>query len=133
MKLLLLLLILLIFSCTPQKRLNRLLRAHPELVSKDTVFVNDTVRISSVTHDSVFHYLQPDTLVLVKDRLTMKYFYNVKDSTVYLSGKCDTVFMIRKIPVTINSVTGTPGGWFDWWKILAIALAVLCLILFFRK
>lgn len=133
MKLLPLLLIALLFSCSPQKRLNRLLKAHPELVKKDTIWRLDTTIIKEVKTDSVFHYLQPDTLTIVKDRLTMKYFYNVKDSTVYLSGKCDTVFVVKKIPVTINSVTGTNGGWFDWWKVVAIALALLCLYLILKR
>jgi hypothetical protein len=43
-KLLYISLIALLFSCSPQKRLNRLVKKHPELVKIDTITVRDTIR-----------------------------------------------------------------------------------------
>ena len=101
-------------SCTPQKKLHRLLKKHPELVRTDTirvihidtipeihvntVFMTDT---STSQLDSIFHAYQgkidstlafrmkgeirnyivnrpflPDTLVQVKDGITVKIFQN---------------------------------------------------------
>lgn len=82
MKYITLLLAVLVTACTPQQRLNRLLRKHPELTRTDTVFTTvtipadtlvvtqpitldaDTVRLRAIT-DSLFHLLtqHPDTSV----------------------------------------------------------------------
>lgn len=39
-------------SCTPQQRLNRLLKKHPELVKHDTVFIEKTITIAEVKADT---------------------------------------------------------------------------------
>lgn len=66
---------------------------------QDTIKVVDTIFIPTVQRDTVFHYLQKDTIVIKKEHLTMKYYFNSKDSTVYLSGKCDSIYKFKVISV----------------------------------
>lgn len=118
-------------SCTPQDRLNRLIRKHPELVKRDTVWTKDTVVVNGTSADTSFYFYQKDTVVIKKDQLTLKYFFN-KDSTIYISGKCDTITVIKEVPTYINSVTSKYTG--RDIKLIIIVLAVLAILyLLFRR
>jgi hypothetical protein len=95
----------------------------------------DTVVTDSVVTDTIFkHNLVRDTLTLHKDKLTVKYFYNTTDSTVYLWGKCDsdTVFVQKQI---INMAEGRSGFWHfirvNWFAI--VVLLVFSLLFLFSK
>ena len=91
--------ILFLFSCSPQKRLNRIVRKHPELVKTDTIVVRDTIRdtISITTElvrlDTIFSLNEiHDTITITKDNLTIRYYYDTVHDKVYISGECDTIF-----------------------------------------
>jgi hypothetical protein len=94
---------LLLCSCSPEKRLARLLRQHPELVKKDTIWRRDTTISKEVSKDSSFYYYQTDTVFMREGKLTVKYVMN-HDSTVYISGKCDADTIIKLVPQIINNV-----------------------------
>lgn len=91
-----------LLSCTPQKKLQRLIRKHPELM--ETKVTYDTIVTDSVYTDTVFQFNRVrDTVVLQKERLTVKYFYNNSDSTVYLSGECESdTIVVEKIINTVR-------------------------------
>jgi len=66
-----------------------------------------TATIPSVVHDTVinehfFHEITKDTLILEKDRLTVRIFHDTITREVYIKGECDTVtiekIVERKIP-----------------------------------
>jgi hypothetical protein len=122
------------FSCSPEKKLQRLIRKHPELIKTDTVWRTDTVIVKEVFKDSVFKLFEShDTVTIIKDRLTIKHFYNKHDSTVYLSGKCDTDTIIKEVPVVVNSVTAEIDYIEKYKTWLMLLLAVLIVILLLRK
>lgn len=99
------LLILFLFaSCTPSQRIARILAHHPELIKSDTIHVTDTIITEGVKKDSSFYFYQKDTIVVRKDNLTMKYYFN-RDSTIYLSGEIKTDTIYKDRIVTINSVS----------------------------
>lgn len=90
-------------SCSSEQRLARLIKKHPELVSKDTIFKRDTTIVNGVEHDTVFKSgITRDTVIIKDHQLTIKYFNDGK--TTYIKGKCDTVFVVKEIPIQINSV-----------------------------
>lgn len=97
-------LLILLASCSPEKHLARFLHRHPGLVKTDTVWVKDTVTVFGTRTDTIIKIWQKDTVIIKKDQLTIKYFMR-NDSTVYLEGKCDTVTIIREVPVTVSSVS----------------------------
>jgi len=95
-----LLLILLLSSCSPQYRLNRLIALHPELKTPDTIFIRDSLIVPQVQVDTMFDFKTiRDTVIIQKDRLQIK-LRKIRD-TLFLTGQCkgDTVYINRKIPV----------------------------------
>ena len=130
-------LILLVVSCSPKMRFTRLVEKFPHLLTSDTITVHDTVRVEvpKVVHDTIinehfFHEITRDTLVLQKERLTVKIFHDTIKKNVFIKGECDTVtvekIVERKIPIKYYEKTPT------WRKILnQVLLWSLILILLY--
>lgn len=118
-----------LLSCSPAKRFNRLITKYPYLLTTDSVVVHDTVRIvvPEVHTDTVVTLKElTDTVVLTKDRVTVKAWYVPKEKKVYLQGKCDPVYITKvvtkKIPVKYYEH-------YPWWKkFLNNALAFLFIL-----
>jgi hypothetical protein len=95
---------IILLSCSPKQRFDRLIKNHPYLLTTDTLVVRDTIRITvpEVKVDTVVKVDQLyDTITIIKDQLKVK-VWRVRDS-VFINGKCDTVFIDkiieRKVPV----------------------------------
>jgi len=130
MKNLLILLLLISAACSPQKRLNRLERNHPELFRVDTIFKVDTFKVEGVRLDTVFkNEITLDTVTIVKDNVIIKYFNDGK--TVYLAGETKTVEKIVKYPIQVKAaVIRETTNKIAWWVYLIggiMALAILIL------
>lgn len=111
-----LLIILLLASCSPTKRFNRLIEKYPYLITSDTVVIRDTITlyIPEVHTDTVVTLKQLiDTVTISKDRVTVKTWYVPKEKKVYIQGKCDPVYITkiveRKVPVKYYEK-------YPWWK-----------------
>lgn len=96
-------LLILLQSCTPAQRLGRLVSKHPELVGIDTIYKQDTTIIESVRADSTFIFSHvTDTFYMDKDRLHVKIVrYN---DTIRVFGECATDTIIKEIMVQTNEV-----------------------------
>jgi len=119
--------LILLSSCTCNYHLNRAKLKCGYSFKSDTVFKKDTVLINSVQTHTVFHYNQKDTVIVKEGRLTMKYFYN--DSTVYLAGKCDTVFVVKDVPVVVNQTEVKESNPWYLWVIIFLLLIMLIKLL----
>ena len=92
--------LLLCSACSPQRRLSRLLENHPELTVSDTVRFRDTVAIPAATADTFVDLkTMTDTVIIEKERLSVKLFK--QHDTLYVEGKCaaDTIYRELRIPV----------------------------------
>lgn len=126
----LLLLVISIYSCSPSKRLSRLLKAHPELLTKDTLHIHDTIKIESHSIDTTFiHTASNDTVVIEDSVMVIKYVNNGK--TVYLKGECKDreVIVEKKIPYDkIVAVTKEVKPWYVkylwWWLMLTLGVII---------
>lgn len=118
-------------SCTPQKRLDRLIRRHPELVRVDSVKIIDTVITRDVSVDTMRVMNTHDTFIVNRDRLTVQVIRH--QDSIYVFGKCsgDTVVIEKKVPVKIIEANGAKE--FPSWIFNAVTLLILLLVLFFRK
>lgn len=127
--------LLILLSCAPQRRFDRLVKKYPYLLTSDTLIVKDTIRdtiritVPEVEIDTVVDaYKLYDTITLYKDRIRVK-VWRVKDK-VYISGKCDTIYIekpiermvYRKIPIKIYEKT-------PWYKTLLNNIIGILLIL----
>jgi hypothetical protein len=126
-------LLILLASCSPAKRFNRLIEKYPYLLTQDTLIVHDTITlyVPEVHTDTVVTLKQlTDTITLTKDRVTVKAWYVPKEKKVYIQGKCDPVYITkiveRKIPITYYEK-------YPWWKKLLnnlLAFFIIFVILF---
>jgi len=125
--------ILILASCTPQKRLNRLVKKHPELIKVDTLSVHDTIHTETIKADTVFKdttflRLLRDTITVVNDRLRIN-TYHYRDS-IFIEGECigDTIIREIRVPYKyIQPVTKvkTPA----YIIILLVGLVILLILL----
>ena len=99
--------------------------------SSDTILRVDTVITKDVSTDTVFKYYTKDTVVIREGKLTVKYFYNSHDSTVFLQGKCDADTVIRKVPVIVNKYK---TSWYEskslWWLLFFVAAILIVRAIF---
>jgi len=125
-----------LFACTPQRRFTRLIDKYPHLLTTDTLTIHDTVRVEvpKVVHDTIinehfFTEITRDTLVLQKERLTIKIFHDTIKKNVYIKGECDTItvekIVERKIPIKYYERTPTWKKIINWILLAAIILAIL--------
>lgn len=124
--------LILLSSCTCNYHLNRAKLKCGYSFKSDTVLKKDTVLINSVQTHTVFYYNQKDTVIVKEGRLTMKYFYS--DSTVYLAGKCDTVFVVKDVPIVVNKteVKESHPWWVHVFLILLAITGIVFVVLTFR-
>lgn len=123
------LLLVLLFGCDAEKRMSRIVKRNPGLIKSDTVWTLDTIYSQGAIKDSTFHFYQTDTVVMEKDNLTVKYFFN-HDSTIFIEGKCKPDTILKYYPVQVNTLEVKKAlKWSDraklfifnnWWWILGI-------------
>lgn len=128
-----LLIILLLASCSPIKRFNRLIEKYPYLITSDTVVIKDTITlyVPEVHTDTVVTIKElTDTITITKDRVTVKAWYVPKEKKVYIQGKCDPIYITkivdRKIPIKYYEK-------YPWWKKLLnnlLAFLIIFVILY---
>ena len=136
--------IALLFACSPQKRLNRLVKKHPELVKTDTITVKDTIRdtINVTTElvklDTIFSLNEiHDTITITKDNLTIRYYHDTIHDSIYISGQCDTIFVkvpyekIVEYKVPCDKVIVKKG--IDWWYWILLIIPILGFLYVLRE
>jgi hypothetical protein len=103
-----------------------------------SVTIHDTIITETILSDTVFS-ASIDTLILTKDRLSIKYI-KVRDS-IYLSGECkgDTVIITKEVKVqTICPSIGSYSfnQWLEaqpfWVNLIVMCILILALLYLFR-
>jgi uncharacterized membrane protein len=128
MKPLIIILALFAISCSPSKRINRIVKKHPELLVKDTIKVIDTVVIESVHYDTTTKFLEHKTVeVINNERVNLKYRYDTITNEIHHYVECKGDTIIREIQVPyekIQPVTVKKNNWITWLMLLLILLVV---------
>jgi len=98
-------------------------------VVTDTLRITDTVITKEVSVDTVFKLNQiKDTLIIFKDKVKMKFYYNTKDSTIYVQSKClsDTIIKTISVPFEkyVFKLDFLPS-WLKWLSLVLLCLFVL--------
>jgi aspartate carbamoyltransferase regulatory subunit len=121
-------------SCNAEKRLNRLVKNNPELVTIDTVKIVDTVIIPSYSIDTVTRIEFHDTVnVINNERVLLKYFYDTLRQEIWHEVECKEDTIIHTIPVPverIKAVTSNKIPFYYW--LLLVALVALTLYAVFK-
>ena len=116
-------LLLMITSCSPQRRLQRLVAHHPELRMADTLLVADTLFTAAITADTAIPLTRlTDTVVIARDKLEIK-LVKIRD-TIHVKGTCkaDTIVRVIRVPVEKIKLVKAEGGWLSKvpWVILGM-------------
>ena len=124
---------LLLASCSPQKRLHRLVKKYPELTKVDTIKIQDTVIVPCIKTDTVFSSsLLHDTVTITKENLQIK-LIEIND-TIYLDAKVkpDTLIITREIPVQRIVHIEPEKWWIEYWWIWLLVAGIFILLSFKR-
>lgn len=93
--------------------------------SSDTVYIKVPVFVKETALDSIFVTLPGDTVILTKDRLHVK-FVDLPGDSVFIQGKCDSMVIVKEVPVTVTKVIhGEKSGLRWWWLIVAFAAGIV--------
>jgi predicted DNA binding protein len=126
-----LILLVVVTSCSPQRRFTRLITKHPELIQTDTIIRIDTVKVvvPKVEKDTAFleKYLS-DTVVIEKDRLKVK-LWKVYD-TIKVNAECaaDTIEVVRKVEIPVYYYEKEKSFWQKLGKSIKNLMWLLVLI-----
>lgn len=107
----------------------------------DTIHFQDTLEvITKRVHTDTLTTLKNithDTLIITKENLKIKTFYNYHTDSIYISGECqsDTVTVIREIDIPYEKVVVEELSWWrKWsWLIILIGFALLFVIALIKK
>lgn len=128
----------LIASCTPKQRLAGLLKRHPELAKTDTLFKRDTIWTKSIQADTLFRtQITKDTVIIRENNLTVKYYNDGK--TTYLKGTCDTIRIIKEVPVIVTQIDVAPETFWEraWRKakdfIMILLLGAILVLIYLQR
>ena len=124
-------LLVVLSSCSCNYHLSRVEKKCGSHVQKDTLIIHDTVITQRILHDTTFkHTNRIDTLTLIKDRLTVKYYYNNRDSTVYLQGECasDTIYKTIKVPYEKTIYEFDYLKKYKWYIIIPLLILFILLV-----
>lgn len=133
------LIVLLMVSCGPAAKLRRAERLikKAELLGAtwtiDSVQVKVPVFLKEIRVDSIFKDRVGDTVVITKDRLTVKYV-RIPGDSVFVEGfmPADTVY--KTVTKTIQKVIYAPQKGLKWWHFILIGMGVMTVIFFiFRR
>ena len=128
-------LLLLLVSCTPQKRLNRLITKHPNLIQLDTLIVRDTIVIESFNYDTITTFKYSDTTIIVNtEKVLAKYYYDTLRQEIWHQIECkeDTIFYEKLVPVE-KVVYKELSFWEKYSLLIYIALALFVLLIIYKR
>ena len=139
LKKIILILSVLFVGCSPQKKLQRLIKKHPELVEVtfDTIKFRDTIYIQNYIHDTINKISFSDTTIIVNNEKTFaRYYYDTLRETIYHEIECkgDTVYYYKEIPYKVEKVVFKELSWWEKYRtIIYIILSVLIALFLLKR
>ena len=131
--------LILIVACSPQKKLNRLIKKHPELLTQDTLslVIHDTIYVENVHYDTTTQlYYHDSTIVVNNEKVYLKYFYDTLTREIFHEVTCygDTVYYTKEVPVVVDKVVVEELTWWQKYGVLVIGgIIILTFIILLLK
>tara|TARA_R110002050_G_scaffold12524_7_gene41057 strand:- start:837 stop:1292 length:456 start_codon:yes stop_codon:yes gene_type:complete len=124
-------------SCSPIYRHQRLVEKYPFVHTQDSVTLIDTLilKVPEVRHDTVFskHFfteIRKDTLIIEKERLSIRIFYDTIKDSIFLQGKCDTIYrekiVTKKVPIRYYAKRSDLLKWVVICGVLGLLFLAIC-------
>ena len=116
-------------GCSPQKKLNRLISKHPELLQRDTLVVRDTIVIHDYTVDTITSFKFHDSVTVIDNsKVILKYFYDTITREIHHEVECLGKEIITETLVPYDKIVIQELSW--WQKYGSIVLILSFLLLF---
>lgn len=137
-----------VFSCSPQKRLNRKLKRAERFAKKHGLTIMDTVRITdidtfivnSVTHDTTTQLIHHDSVTVINnERVKLIYKHDTITNEIWHHVECkgDTIIQREEHTITNEKIKYMPqeSSWIDYAQriLLLILLIYLAARLILKK
>ena len=123
------------FGCSPQKKLQRLVKKHPELLKLDTIVIRDTVVVEDYRGDTTtiikFH---DSTTVVNNEKIFLKYFYDTLTREIHHEYICfgDTIIQEKIIPIE-KIVYKELKWWEKYQSLIYIFLIAFVLLVIYKR
>jgi len=127
-------LIFLCFSCSPQQRLQRLLKKNPELIELDTIRVIDTVIIQRYDTTLINTIIRQDSVTLINtERIKIKYYYDTITEKIehFISLPSDTI--TQEVIIPYEKIVYKELSWWEQYKTIILILSLLTGVLIVLK
>ena len=124
-----LLLIFILFGCSAQKKINRLIDKYPDL-TYDTIHHADTFIIDRISYDTSYA-LTLDTVVIEKDRLRIKTV--VRNDSIFIQGEVIADTIIKEVRIPYEKVVIQELTLWQKHRIWLIPLLIASLYIYLRK
>ena len=130
--------LLFLCNCSPQKRLQRLIKKHPELTETtfDTIRIRDTIYIESFSYDTTTIFARHDSMIVINnEKVFLKYFYDTLRQEIFheIECKADTVYYETQIPIEVEKIVFKELSWWDKYKVIIYIISGLLIALFLLK
>ncbi len=129
----------LLFSCSPQKRMNRLIKKFPNLVETtiDTIQIIDTFIVEQFDTTLVNNFIKQDCVIVINnERLKISYKYDTITERIIHSVKLpnDTIIQEKIVPIEVEKVIYKE---LDWWEkyqsLIYIGLILFVLLIIYKR
>ena len=114
-------------SCSPQKRLNRIVKNNPHLAQLDTTFLVDTIVIHDYSVDTVTKIVEHDSVVVIdNEKVILKYFYDTLRQEIYHDVVCKGDSIVKEYEIVHDYIKVEKGV--SWWAIIICVIIILFLL-----
>jgi hypothetical protein len=131
--------VILLVACTPQKRMNRLIKKFPHLTETkiDTIRLIDTFVVQQYDTTLINNVIKQDCVIVINnERVKISYKYDTIKEQIIHSIKLpnDTIYKEKIIPIEVEKVVYKE---LDWWEkyqsLIYIGLALFVLSIIYKR
>jgi hypothetical protein len=85
----------------------------------DTAWVEIRDTVPQIYVKEAHHIMPGDTVTIEKERLKIK-VVRIPGDSIVVEGKCDTVTVVKRVPVTVTKEIKAKGNIKWWWLVIAL-------------
>ena len=131
--------VILLVSCTPQKRMNRLIKKFPHLTETkiDTIRLIDTFVVQQYDTTLINNFTARDCVIVINNnRVSLAYQYDTITNEIIHTIKLpnDTIYKEKIIPIEVEKVVYKEISWWEKYQsLIYIGLALFVLSIIYKR
>ena len=131
--------VILLVACTPQKRMNRLIKKFPHLTETkiDTIRLIDTFVVQQYDTTLINNFTARDCVIVINNnRVSLAYQYDTITNEIIHTIKLpnDTIFKEKIIPIEVEKVVYKEISWWEKYQsLIYIGLALFVLSIIYKR